>query len=685
MGNRLLAVLFLAGCATAPPARPDLRERYARAERFGREMRSKVYKAEIRPRWISGGPRFWYRNDVRGAREFVLVDPEKGTRTVVAAAPGEEAPPAPRPPRPRSSSTRSPDGRWSVEFREFNVVLVAGGEAVPLTKDGTEREAYGGPVRWSPDSRRFVTFRTKKGDERQVQYVESSPKGQLQPRPFTRTYDKPGDAIPAPMPRLFDAEARLEVAMESVLWEGLYDIAPFHPRSVRWSADAKRFTFPYLRRGHQLARLIEVDATTGRARAVIEERTETFIDIHKSWFHFVEGTEEILWMSERDGWNHVYLHDGPAKNPVTRGEWVVRGIDRVDDATRQIWFRGSGRNPGEDPYHVHFYRVNFDGSGLTALTEGDGTHSVQFSPDGRFLIDTWSRADRAPVHDLRRAEDGSKVLRLEEADIADLQAAGWRAPEPFRASGRDGKTDIWGLLHRPADFDPARKYPVIEHIYAGPQGAHVPKAFFAGGEEASLAQLGFVVVQIDGMGTSNRSRAFHHFCWKNLKDAGLPDRIAWMRAAAERYPQLDLGRVGIYGHSAGGQNALGGLLFHGDFYKAGVASCGCHDNRMDKLWWNEQWMGYPVGPHYAENSNVTHAAKLRGQLLLVVGELDTNVDPSSTMQVVNALVKAGKDFELLVVPGAGHGGGGSYERRRRWDFFLRHLQGLEPPDWNRSS
>lgn len=679
---RSLLILALAGCATAPPAAPapDLREVYRRAEKFNEEMRGKVYKASISPQWIDNGPRFWYRNDVRGAKEIVLVDPEKGTRTVV---PSEPAPAAPVPKRadPPRTSGRSPDGRWIVEFREFNAVLVAGDERLPLTRDGEERHPYGGPVRWSPDSRRFVIFRTRPGDARQVHYVESSPKGQVQPKHSARTYDKPGDALPLPRPRLFDVDSRKEVPLDDALWAEAYDIGPFFPRSIRWSADSRRFTFPYLRRGHSLARIVEVDVESRRARAVIEERTETFIDIHKSWFHFVEGTDEILWMSERDGWNHLYLH-GSAVTPVTRGEWVVRRVDRVDDRKRQIWFRGSGRNPGEDPYHVHHYRVNYDGTGLVALTEGDGTHSVQFSPDGGYLIDTWSRADRAPVHDLRR-KDGSLVLRLEEAEVGDLLKTGWRWPEPFCAKGRDGQTDIWGLIHRPVGFDPAARYPVVESLYAGPQDSHVPKAFATGGGAASLAQLGFIVVQIDGMGTSNRSRAFHHVCWKNLKDAGLPDRIAWMKAAAAKHPQMDLGRVGVYGHSAGAQSALGALLFHGDFYRAAVASCGCHDNRMDKVWWNEQWMGYPVAPHYAENSNVTHAAKLRGKLLLIVGELDTNVDPASTMQVVNALVKAKKDFELLVVPGADHGGGGEYDRRRRWDFFLRHLKGVEPPDWNR--
>jgi dipeptidyl aminopeptidase/acylaminoacyl peptidase len=239
-----------------------------------------------------------------------------------------------------------------------------------------------------------------------------------------------------------------------------------------------------------------------------------------------------------------------------------------------------------------------------------------------------------------------------------------------------------GVLYRPLKLDESKKYPIIEDIYAGPQDSFVPKGWRDLYRQQSLAELGFIVVQIDGLGTSNRARDFHHFAAKNIGAAGLPDRIKWMRAAAERYPYLDTTRVGVFGTSAGGQSALGALLFHPDFYKAAVASCGCHDNRMDKIWWNELWMGWPVGPHYAEQSNVTNAAKLRGKLLLIVGEDDRNVDPSSTLQVVNALIKAKKDFEMLVIPGMGHSDGGSYGERRRRDFFVRHLLKVEPPDWN---
>jgi len=429
-------------------------------------------------------------------------------------------------------------------------------------------------------------------------------------------------------------------------------------------------------------RIVAVDAQTGAARALVDERSTTFIDYaHKQFAHFVEETGEILWMSERDGWNHLYLYDGRTgtlKNPITRGPWVVRGVDRVDEARRQIWFRAGGIYPEQDPYYVHYARVNFDGSGLVLLTQGDGTHTLQFSPDRRYYIDTYSRVDLPPVHELRRSEDGALICELERADWSALLATGWRPPERFVAKGRDGQTDIYGVIYRPTNFDPHRRYPVIEEIYAGPQGAFVPKAFREFHGPQALAELGFVVVQIDGMGTSHRSKAFHDVCWKNLGDAGFPDRIRWLEAAAARYPWIDLSRVGIYGTSAGGQSALRGMLMYPDFYRVGVAICGCHDNRLDKIWWNELWMGWPVGPHYAEQSNVTQAHRLQGKLLLIVGEMDTNVDPASTMQVVDALIRADKDFDLLVIPGGGHGIGGPYGVRRMRDFFVRHLLGVEP-------
>ena len=373
------------------------------------------------------------------------------------------------------------------------------------------------------------------------------------------------------------------------------------------------------------------------------------------------------------------MRTGDVKNQITKGTWVVRGVERIDNNKRQIYFRASGVYPEQDPYYMHYGRVDFDGSNLTFLTSGNGTHKIEYSPDGETFLDRYSRVDMPPVTELRRSDDGSLLCELERGDWSDLLETGWQPPERFVAKGRDGVTNIYGVIYRPTNFDESKRYPVVEKIYAGPHGSFVPKPFAPYRRDQSYAELGFIVVQIDGMGTSNRSKAFHDVCWKNLGDSGFPDRILWMQAAAKKYPQLNLDRVGIFGGSAGGQSTLRALLAHGAFYKVGVADCGCHDNRMDKVWWNELWMGYPIGPHYQEQSNVTQAHRLTGKLLLTVGELDRNVDPASTMQVVNALIKADKDFEFLIVPGAGHGVGESpYANRRRQDFFVRHLMGVEP-------
>ncbi|HZD05873.1 MAG TPA: prolyl oligopeptidase family serine peptidase, partial [Longimicrobiales bacterium] len=479
--------------------------------------------------------------------------------------------------------------------------------------------------------------------------------------------------------------------VDEALFPNAYNITP-----AEWWKNGRGFTFEYNQRGHQVYRVIEVDAETGQARALIDERSgpDSFIHYSGGRYRYDVGDgSEIIWMSERDGWQHLYLYDGRTgrvKNQITKGEWVVRDVERVDEENRQIWFTAGGMNPDQDPYFLHYYRIGFDGTGLTAFTTADGNHSVTFSPSGRYYVDVWSRIDMAPVGELRRTRDQGLVMDLEKGDISGLVEAGWTVPEPFVAKGRDGETDIWGMIIRPTTFDPSKKYPVIEYIYAGPHGFFTPKSFSVSSALRNVAELGFVLVQMDGMGTASRSRAFHDVAWKDIGDAGFPDRILWHRAVAEKYPWYDISRVGIYGGSAGGQNAMGALLFHPDFYKVAVSFAGCHDNRMDKIWWNEQWMGWPLDQSYVDSSNMENAWRLQGDLLLIWGELDTNVDPSSSMQVVHALIAAGKYFDMLVIPGEDHGAGrraatAPYGNLKRNDFFVKHLLGVEPPGRNASS
>jgi len=616
----------------------------------------------------------------------------------------------------------SPDGRWQAYVENYNLVLrrvkaegaqkntqanaatLAGAatpaaqgtakaelkeEKIPITIDGSEGDYYSlETIAWSPDSLHLAAYRVRPGYKRLVHYIESSPLDQLQPKASAMVYPKAGDLLALPVPVLVDVEQKTAVAIDRALFPNPYQMGAFE-----WSKSSRSLQFEYNERGHQRYRLIEVNAATAEPRVVIDEQSKTFISAQPlSRNQFDHGSiyranlndgSQILWASEQDGWEHLYLYDarsGQVKHALTEGPWVVRAVDRIDEKTGTVFFEASGRNPGEDPYYVHGYKVQLDGSGLAELTPEPADHTLSWSSDGRYCADLYSRSDLPPVLVLRNA-DGSARMAIDRADDAPLRAAGWRAPEVFHTAGRDGKTQIWGLVYKPANFDPAKHYPVVEDIYAGPQGSFVPKSFSSRAE--ALTELGFVVVQIDGMGTNNRSKAFHDVAWRNLKDGGFEDRIVWHKAYAATHPWYDAGRVGLFGTSAGGQNALAGLLFHPEFYKAGVANCGSHDNRMDKIWWNEQWMGWPVGPWYSASSNVDNAGRLEGRLLLVVGEMDKNVDPSTTYQVADRLIKAGKDFELAVVPGGGHGAGGRWGERKMLDFFVRNLQADPTPDWNR--
>ena len=592
---------------------------------------------------------------------------------------------------------RSPDGRWFAWVEDNNLVVRAAGAGTVrrLSQDGSAGDFYDPEtIRWSPDSRRIMLYRVVPGYARQVTRIEAAPATQLQPIVHHQLYPKPGDPVDREQPVLFDVASGRATAVDPSLFPAAYQLSDPY-----WRRDGRSVAFDYVRRGFGEARVIVVDAATGVAHAAVTERAKTFVYAGRRYAHDVgDGGAEIVWASERSGWNHLYLVDAKSgrMKPITRGDWVVRDVIKVDDARRQVWFTASGMNRDEDPYFRHAYRIDFDGRNLVALTPVRADHEVRFSPDMVRFVDTYSRVDLPTVAELRRASDGAVIAPVTRGDITLLTAAGYRAPEPFVAKGRDGVTDIWGLVVRPRDYDPAKRYPVIENIYAGPHDSFVPKTFWpfgfhAGGDKVigmqEQADLGFIVVQIDGMGTANRSKAFQDVAWKNLADSGFPDRIAWHKALAAHDPAYDISRVGIYGASAGGQSALNALLFHGDFYHAAVAYAGCYDNRMDKISWNEQWLGWPVDASYAAASGVDHAASLTGRLLMIVGEQDSNVDPASTMQVADALIRAGKDFELLVLPGGEHSVGRStgpidYVARRQFDFFVRTLAQMPGVAWN---
>jgi dipeptidyl aminopeptidase/acylaminoacyl peptidase len=739
------AIAALAALLTAPSSAlaQGTSADYERANALRARYEALVANVAGPAAWIGSTTRFWYRTATRGSVEFMMFDAalrqkraafdhEKlaagltratGTSytasrlpfptiafsddemTIDVAVDGtswrcdlDEYACRKAEPRRREDNrtTRlSPDKKREALIVNYNIAVRDAGtnKATALSADGSEGNAYElSSIVWSPDSTKIAAYRVKPGYRREVHYVESSPEDQLQPKHSSIRYAKPGDVLDVEQPVIFDVASGRQIAIDNSLFPNAYAMS-----RLAWRKDSRAITFEYNQRGHQVYRVIEVDAASGKTRAIISEEPKTFFnyrtangsqsDSGKKYRFDVADGKEVIWMSERDGWNHLYLIDGATgavKNRITSGDWPVRAVLHVDEARRQIWFSASGMYPGKDPYFLYYYRINFDGSGLTRLgAEGEANHQIAVSDDHRYIVDLYSRIDTAPVLELRRLADGAVVTELARGDISALVRAGWRAPEVFTTAGRDGATDIWGVIVRPTNFDPSRTYPVIENIYAGPQGSFVPKSFAAFNQMMAQAELGFVVVQIDGMGTSNRSKAFHDVAWKNLGDAGFPDRIAWHKAVAAKYPWYDISRVGIYGTSAGGQNSLGGLLFHPELYKVAVSAAGCHDNRMDKIWWNEQWMGWPLGPEYSASSNVDNASRLQGHVLLVVGEMDTNVDPSSTMQVVNQLIKHDKDFDLLFIPGAGHGAGGAYGEHKRFDYFVRHLLGVTPPEWTK--
>ena len=658
-----------------------------------------VYSAAVTPNWLGDSHYFWYRNHEKDGDFFYLVNAETGKKykaskkeDLVQFVPkkqkdiadmlvkgSEEAPQHPWLNRGERREILSPDGKWNAYIKGHNVYISPANDPkveYALTMDGNENLRYDArSLSWSPDSRKLATLKVSEVQVRRIPLIESAPSTQKQPILQWRDYAKPGDVLPTSLPVLLDVESRSQIALETAMYANQYSLY-----LTGWRADSRGFTFEFNERGHQRYVVGEVNAENGAITHLADEQVNTFVYYRNNYRRDINDGAEMLWISERDGWRHIYLHDnkGQIKNQVTKGEWVVRKVDFVDEANRVIYFTASGFVPGEDPYNLHYCRINFNGEGFEDMTPENGNHIVTFSADRKYFVDVYSRPDCPPVSQIKRTADAATVAQIESCDVSDLVARGWTMPEVFCAKGRDGETDIWGNIHRPFNFDPAKSYPVIEMIYAGPHDNHVVKDFKPANHLVTkLTELGFIVVSIDGMGTCNRSKAFHDVCWKNLKDAGFPDRIAWMKAAAEKYPHMNLDKVGIYGWSAGGQNAMAALLFHNDFYKVAVALCGCHDNRMDKVWWNEQWMGFPLDESYSASSNVDNAHLLKGKLLLINGELDDNVDPTSTLQVVDALMKANKNFDQLYLPGRTHSLGAPFEIHKMYDHFVRHI--LEQP------
>jgi dipeptidyl aminopeptidase/acylaminoacyl peptidase len=627
---------------------------------------------------------------------------------------------ADRPERRPGTEVRSPDGRWAAFDRNENLFVrnLANGEEKQLSRDGERDFGYAvnpeaccdavtrvrqrsekRPIlAWSADSRKIATYKL---DERGVKELHLLETAKGRPILHAYKYALPGDSvIPRYEVHVFDVNSGQQVrspkgAQDAVNTSCCWFTADTLWKDAQWGTGTDDFYYTHGQRDFKKFELVHLDLRNGTARTIVEEKSPTFVELtlitggFPNW-RVINQNREVIWFSERDGWGHLYLFDaasGALKNQITSGPWAVIEIVRVDAATRTVYFTAVGREPGRDPYFRHLYRTNLDGTGLTLLTPEDADHAISAAPSGRYLTDTYSRRDLPPVTVLRRF-DGSVVATVQESDVTRYQALGVKWPERFTAKGRDGITDIHGLLYRPSNFDPSKRYPLIDYIYPGPQVGGIGSRSFSvtpGGNVQAMAELGFVVIQIDAFGAPLRSKSFHDAYYGNMGDNGLPDHVAVIKQLGARHSYIDIGRVGIYGHSGGGFASTDAILRYPDVFHVAVSTAGNHDNRSYDYTWGEKYQGLlkrnaAGGDNFDSQANHLLAKNLRGKLMLMYGTLDDNVHPNATLLVVDELIRAGKDFDMLVMPNRNHGFAGEpYVVRRTWDYFVRHLLGVEPP------
>jgi len=628
--------------------------------------------------FLDEGGSIGFEIDLDGKGERWSIDPESYCCTRIGESPAVAR-----------DVLRSPDDQWEAFTRDHNIWVrsVSSGEERAITTDGTEKNDYGehllSPlttggidhppppfIKWSPDSGKLLFCRVDQREAPQFHLVQSVPKdGSVRPVLHSFAYPLPGDEVlPLAYLHCADLTSGTVTALDTDPIEVQYHGPPVYGDGLCWSADSETIYFLRQGRGYFRIDLSIVDAETGAARIAISEESGTGIDpsVWRGTSNvraFADGSR-VIWYSQRDGWGHLYLYDaenGSLIRQLTAGDYEVSNVEQIDQAAGLVYFTAMGREANRDPYYGHLYRVSLESGEPELLTPEDADHTITFSPAGGCFIDSYSTVDEAPVI-LLRAADGSTICELERADISALEATGWRKPERFKTKARDGGTDVYGVLFRPSDLDPEAQYPVIDYIYGGPQAIQAPAAFADAArqrdknfwEAQSLAELGFLVVMIDGLGMPGRSKAQHDHSYRNLPDNGLPDHIAAMRQLADRYDYLDISRVGIFGHSAGGYASCRAMFAYPDFFKVAVSSAGNHDHRLDKATWVERYMGLPVGEHYVFSANQNHAENLKGKLLLIHGDMDENVHVASTMVVVDELIKANKDFDLLIMPNQPH-------------------------------
>ncbi|GAB2762890.1 S9 family peptidase [Salinimicrobium soli] len=717
MNNTLLTLLFINLCGITMLAQNEVKEQitaedYEHAVKFLRFNANPLVKREnVRPNWLNDG-RFWYGISTPEGTEYVVVDPKTGKKVIAASE--EELfkkakISADKTPEVARNEKLSPDKKKVAFIRNWNLWIrnLETGEETQLTKDGIENYGYATDnagwrksdrpiLLWSPDSKKIATF---KQDQRHVSdmYLVETKVGE--PNLQSWKYPIPGDEKVIQIERVIidledqeivkldvPADPRRGTLCDDISCSGDFD-------DNYWNEDATKLAFVSTSRDHKEAKLRIADAETGEVREVLEEIVPTQYESGQGSINwkYLPKSDEIIWYSERDNWGHLYLYDlktGNLKNQITKGDFVVTQLLRVDEKNnRVLYFEAQGREEGQDPYFSNLYRIDFSGKNLKLLTPENANHKVYFPPKGDYFIDNYSTPTTPPVSVLRNNK-GKLIATLEKADISKLEGMGWKAPEPVTVKSANGRWDLYGLVFTPTDLDESKKYPVVNYVYPGPQGGGLgPRSFYAArSDHQALAELGFIVVVIDGTCNPGRSKAFHDACYGNISGNTLEDQIAGMKQLAKERPYMDLEKVGIWGHSGGGFAAAAAMFRYPEFYKVGIAESGNHDNRNYEDDWGERYIGLLTptadGDNYVQQANQNYAENLQGKLLLAHGGLDDNVPPYNTYLVVDALIDANKDFDLIIFPNARHGYGKDsyYMMRRRWDYFVEHLKGATPPE-----
>lgn len=736
-----IAIYAVSQAHAAPPADDGLHQAViTRALALMPDELDKLVRGErVVPTWQEYGSQFWFAAHRTHGVDYLRVDPKSRSvvplfdrgklEAVVRKVAGERAPALPEEldgfsydfdkgeitfnysgrhwgysprsdrlePMKEVQSGCSPDGRWQVLVRDYNLFLKdkSDGHIRQVTSDGTYAHPYARPVVslkdmvaqetsvpklapdivWSPDSRLFVTYRLDLEGATRLSVVQSSPPGGGPPRVFDYVYPLTGDEhVPVAHTLIVNAASGGITQVGSPTEDILYSAGP----EYQWTRDSTAILQRIVSRGYGSLRLYSIDAATGKSVVLTEDDSSLFVDFYAQRWRYIKGADATAWLADAQGWNQLFLVDRQGKRrQLTTGQWTVADVAGSDESGRHLFVVGRGKESGRDPYLASLYRVASDGSRTQSLTPEAFDHEVYVSPDGRFFVDNQSLVDQPTTTVLRRTRDGSVLMKLQSADISELTKRKLNLPEPFTVTAADGKTPLYGVLYKPSTFDPHKRYPVVESIYTGPHAITAPKSFTAGlhvDAAFAVAELGYIVVVVDGRGTSGRGRAFLDPAYRNLHAVGLDDHIAAIRTLAAQRPYMDATEVGVYGYSAGGYDVVRAMTERPDFYKVGIAASGNQDNRLDKAVWNEQWMGFPLGPQYDANSNVTWAGKLEGKLFLAYGELDENVPTAATLRLVDALIRAEKPFELLVVPNANHAlASVPYFNRRRFQFLLRNL------------